>query len=73
MMSKNELHLNNLRKPVDKDPQQRWSGTYNNMVLVLTKFFRTEEVPGVRDIHKVGRFVVPVLRPQDQGKTGECY
>jgi integrase len=34
------VHVNRVRKAVDIDPQQRWIGTYNNRVLVFTKFFR---------------------------------
>jgi hypothetical protein len=33
------LYLNSLRHTLEQDPQQRWIGTYNNRVLVFTKFF----------------------------------
>lgn len=46
------FHLNHLRKPVDKDPQQRWIGTYNNRVLVLTKFYRWLYNPDEADYQK---------------------
>lgn len=33
-------YLSQLRKPEAQDPKQQWIGTYNNRVLVYTKFFR---------------------------------
>ena len=46
------LYLNTLRKPIEKDPQQRWIGTYNNRVLVFTKFFRWLYHPDEPDYKK---------------------
>jgi integrase len=45
-------YLNSLRKTVDADPEQRWIGTYNNRVLVLTKFFRWLYKPNEPDYKK---------------------
>jgi hypothetical protein len=46
------LHLNALRKPIDKDPEKKWIGTYNNRVLVLTNFFRWLYNPEESDYKK---------------------
>jgi len=32
--------LNNLRKSIDKDPTQKWIGSYNGRQIILNKFFR---------------------------------
>ncbi len=32
--------LNNLRKPIDVDPTQKWIGSYNGRQIILNKFFR---------------------------------
>ena len=34
------IYMNGLRKPLDKDPQQRWVGTYNGRRLVIVTFFK---------------------------------
>ena len=41
-MTKQDIldYLNNLRKPISKDPTQRWIGSYNGRQIVLNKFFR---------------------------------
>lgn len=46
------VHLNRLRKSVEADPKQRWIGTYNNRVLVFTKFFRWLYNPDEPDYRK---------------------
>jgi len=46
------VHLNKLRKSVEADPKQRWIGTYNNRVLVFTKFFRWLYNPDEPDYRK---------------------
>ncbi len=33
-------YLNNLRKSIDKDPYQKWIGSYNGRQMILNKFFR---------------------------------
>jgi integrase len=33
-------YLNNVRKPIDKDPYQKWIGSYNGRQIILNKFFR---------------------------------
>ena len=32
--------LSNLRKPINKDPYQKWIGSYNGRQIILNKFFR---------------------------------
>ena len=33
-------YLNNLRKPITEDPENRWVGTYNGRQMILLKFFK---------------------------------
>ena len=46
------FHLNALRKPIEKDADKRWIGTYNNRVLVFTNFFRWLTSPDEPDQKK---------------------
>ena len=41
-MTKQDIlaYLNNLRKPINQDPSQRWIGSYNGRQIILSKFFR---------------------------------
>ncbi len=41
-MTKQDIlgYLNSLRKPFDRDPSQRWVGSYNGRQMILSKFFR---------------------------------
>jgi integrase len=41
-MTKQDIlsYLNNLRKPQEEDPQQKWIGSYNNRLRVYIKFFK---------------------------------
>ena len=33
-------YLNSLRNPIDKDPTQRWIGSFNGRQMILLKFFK---------------------------------
>ena len=46
------LYLNKLRKPEADDPTHKWIGTYNNRVMLLTKFFKWLYNPDEPDYRK---------------------
>jgi hypothetical protein len=62
-------YLNTLRKPDSADPMHKWIGTYNNRVLVFTKFFRWLYNPNEPD-HKQ-RITPPCMKGVKQLKRNE--
>jgi integrase len=62
-------YLSQLRKPEAKDPKQKWVGTYNNRVLVYTKFFRWLYNTGESDHRK--RVTPPCMKGIKQLKRRE--